>query len=99
MNKFIREKDDVILIDIHVVPNAKKSEIVGKHGDALKVRIATPPVDGAANEEVCRFFAKILGVTKSSVSVVKGTTSKTKTVAVVGVTAAQLKEAAFGRDQ
>src|SRR5688572_20158390 len=89
--KFVHQKGNGTLIDIHVVPNAKNSEIVGMHGDALKVRIAAPPVDGAANEEVCRFFAGLFGVRLAQVAVVRGATSKRKTVAVEGVAAAEIQ--------
>lgn len=73
-----------MLVDLHIVPNAKKSEIVGTHGDALKVRVAAPPVDGAANDEICRFIAKLVGVPRSAVTIVRGQTSKAKTVSVAG---------------
>jgi uncharacterized protein (TIGR00251 family) len=73
-----------VLVDLHIVPNAKKSEIVGTHGDALKVRVAAPPVDGAANDEICRFIAKLVGVPRSAVTIVRGQTSKAKTVSVAG---------------
>ena len=46
---------------VHVQPRAKRSEVVGRHGDAIKVRLAAPPVDGAANEELVRFLAEALG--------------------------------------
>lgn len=72
------------MVDLHIVPNAKKSEIVGTHGDALKVRVAAPPVDGAANDEICRFIAKLVGVPRSAVTIVRGQTSKAKTVSVAG---------------
>jgi len=84
--KFLLEKGGNVLLKIHVVPNARTTEIIGQHGDALKIRISAPPVDGAANEEVCRYFSKLLKVKKSAVAVVSGQTSKQKTVAVAGVT-------------
>lgn len=82
---YLRQATDGVLIQIHAAPNAKKTEIVGLHGDALKVRIHAPPVDGAANEELCRFFAQLLGVKQSAVSVAKGETSKSKTLSVTGL--------------
>jgi uncharacterized protein (TIGR00251 family) len=72
---------------IQVQPRASKSEVVGLYGDALKIRLAAPPVDGAANDELIAFLAKRLGVPKSRISLVAGTTSRAKTVAVEGIPA------------
>jgi uncharacterized protein (TIGR00251 family) len=81
------QKEDVITFSVRVVPRASKSEIVGEHDGALKVRIASPPVDGAANEELIRLLAKELGVAKNAVEIVKGPSSKLKQVRVTGVRA------------
>jgi hypothetical protein len=63
---------------VYVVPNASRSEIVGWHGDALKVRIAAPPVDGKANKELVRYLAKELGVSKADIEIVSGHMNKKK---------------------
>ena len=76
------EKGDTITFTIRVVPRASKSEIVGEHDGALKVRIASPPVDGAANEELIRVLAKSFGVSKSAVEIVSGQSSKTKQIRI-----------------
>ncbi len=60
------------LIAVRVVPRASKSEIVGMQEGVLKVRIASPPVDGAANAELVRVLAKHLGVARSTVAIVSG---------------------------
>lgn len=73
---------------IHVVPRAARTEVVGPHGDAIKVRLAAPPVDGAANEELVRFLAAQLGVTRRSIEIVSGATGRRKTVRIAGLTAA-----------
>jgi uncharacterized protein (TIGR00251 family) len=75
---------------VRVVPRASKSEIVGEHDGALKVRIASPPVDGAANAELIRLLAKTFKISKSDVDITSGQTSKTKHVRITGVTAAQI---------
>lgn len=75
-------------IVVHVVPRAKVTEVAGRHGDAIRIRLAAPPVDGAANEELVRFLAERLGVPRSAVTIVRGTTARRKTVSVRGVTAA-----------
>lgn len=80
-----------MVFDVRVVPRASKSEIVGIHDDALKMRIASPPVDGAANAELIRLLAKQFGVPKSNVEIIAGITSKTKRVSIAGASADVLK--------
>lgn len=69
-------------IAVHVVPRASKTEICGLQGDALKVRLQAPPVDGKANTALCAFFAKQLGLSKRSVTLNAGATSRRKTLFV-----------------
>jgi uncharacterized protein (TIGR00251 family) len=76
------EKNNALVFTVRVVPRASKSEIVGEHDGALKVRIASPPVDGAANAELIKLLAKTLGVSKSKVEITGGQTSKTKQVKI-----------------
>jgi len=59
---------------VHVVPRSKTSEIAGRYGDAIRIRLAAPPVDGAANAELIRFMADQLGVKQSDIRIVRGTT-------------------------
>jgi hypothetical protein len=68
-----------------VVPRASRTEIAGLLGDAIKVRLAAPPVDGAANEALVRFIAERLGVPRSAVSLEAGTSSRAKVVEVYGI--------------
>ncbi|MFI5278974.1 MAG: DUF167 domain-containing protein [Gemmatimonadales bacterium] len=75
---------------VHVQPRAKKSEVAGRHGDAIKVRLQAPPVDGAANEELVRFLAETLGVARRAVTIVGGFTSRRKTVEIEGLGAEDL---------
>jgi len=72
---------------VHVQPRASKMEICGIQGDALKIRLTSPPVDDAANRQLEEFIAKILGIAKSKVAVISGTKSRHKKVLVRGVTA------------
>ena len=72
---------------VQVQPRASRTEVVGVHGDALMVRVAAPPVDGAANEELSRYLAKQLGIAASAVQVVGGATGRRKIVEVAGITA------------
>ena len=73
------------MITLHVQPGAKRTEIVGMHGNALKIRVQAPPVEGAANEALIAFLAKALAVRRGDVEIVSGTQSREKRVAVEGV--------------
>jgi uncharacterized protein (TIGR00251 family) len=81
----IAEHEGTIRFPVRVQPRASRSEIVGLHGDALKVRISAPPVDGAANAALVELLAAALGVPRRSVRVVSGATSRGKIVEVDGV--------------
>lgn len=89
----IAESDDGISFKIKVVPRASNTEFAGEIGGAVKVRIGSPPVDGAANAELIKLFAKKLGVAKSDVEILSGQTSKAKRIRIAGVTAEQLRNA------
>jgi len=78
------ETTGAITFSVRVVPRASRSEIVGEHDGALRVRVAAPPVEGAANEELARTLARALGVPRSAVEIMSGHASKTKLVRVVG---------------
>jgi uncharacterized protein len=78
-----------VQLRLQVQPRAARSELAGLHGDALKVRLKSPPVGGAANEELVRFLAAALGVPASSVTVVAGHSGRRKTVRVVGIGAVE----------
>ena len=88
----MNEKSDTITLTVRVVPRSSRSEIVGEMDGALKVRLTSPPVDGAANAELIRLIAKKLGVSRSAVEIISGETSKTKRLKVTGVTNHQLRE-------
>ena len=75
-------KNQDVIIDIHAQPGAKRSAVVGEHGGRLKIAIASPPVDGKANSTLIAFLAKTLGVSKSSVSILSGETSRQKRLIV-----------------
>ncbi len=68
-----------------VAPRASRTTLAGIHDGALKIRLAAPPVDGAANEELVAFLSRLLGVAKSAVSIVAGQSSKRKTVEAEGL--------------
>jgi len=80
------------LIRLRVSPGAKRSALEGAYGEeALKLRVAAPPVDGRASAEAERFLAEVLGVPRSDVTVVGGTSGRDKTVLVRGVTTEEVR--------
>jgi uncharacterized protein (TIGR00251 family) len=81
------DKDGRLTFKVRVVPRASRSEIVGEHDGALRVRIAAAPVDGAANEELVKFLARALKVPRNAVVVIGGQTSRLKSIAVSGIAA------------
>ena len=82
MARWARRVPEGWLLAVHVQPGAKTTEVAGLHGEALKIRIAAPPVEGRANAVLEEFIARALGVPKRCVSVVKGGASRRKTVRV-----------------
>jgi uncharacterized protein (TIGR00251 family) len=79
--------DGRITLTLHIQPGAKKTEFAGRHGDALKIRLAAPPVDGKANEALVKFIATTLHLPKSSVMLKSGQTSRHKVLEITGATA------------
>lgn len=73
-----REENSAMDLLISVIPNASRTEIVGWKGDALKIRVAAPPVDGKANKELVQYLAKNLGVAKTEIEIVSGHMNKRK---------------------
>ncbi|MFT3783106.1 MAG: DUF167 domain-containing protein [Nibricoccus sp.] len=76
---------------IKAIPNAPKNQIAGWLGDALKVKVHAPALEGKANEELCEFLADTLGVNQRAVSVVQGEKSRQKLVQIDGLTLAEAK--------
>lgn len=72
------------ILSVHVQPRASRTEVSGWHGDAVKIRLAAPPVDGAANAALIAFLAERLGVPRAAVTVVAGATARRKRVAITG---------------
>ncbi|HEX8368995.1 MAG TPA: DUF167 domain-containing protein [Pyrinomonadaceae bacterium] len=83
----LAEKNNALVFSVKVVPRAAKSEIVGGYDGALKIRLASPPVDGAANAELVRLLSKTFGVSRSAVEILSGQSARTKQVKISGVNA------------
>jgi len=88
----IRQTAEGASFSVRVQPRARKNEVCGVQGNALKVRLTAPPVEGAANEALVAFLAKSLGVRKSQVEILQGRTSRAKVVAVSGMSPDKLRE-------
>lgn len=78
----VKQNDDAVSFEVRVIPRSSRSEIVGEFNGALKVRLAAPPVEGAANDELVRLLAKEICVSRSDVEIVSGHSSRTKRVRV-----------------
>ena len=90
MPAWLQLRDSGVVIHLLVQPRASKNEVVGVQGDELKVRLTSPPVEGAANRLCCEYIAKRLGLPKSSVTLEAGETSRHKRLFLPGVSAAEV---------
>jgi len=79
------------ILALFVQPRASRNQIAGVQGEELKVRLTSPPVDGAANKCCCEYFAKLLGVAKGTVEILAGETSRHKRLLVRGVTVGEVE--------
>lgn len=87
MPAWLRQAGDDVVLSLHIQPGAKKTEIAGEHGEALKIRLAAPPVDGKANDCLIAFLAERLGIPKSRLELVSGAVSRAKRVRATGLAA------------
>ncbi len=84
MADWFRRNGDLITLTLHIQPGAKRSELAGLHGEALKIRLAAPPVEGRANEALLKFVAELFGVPVRQVELKQGGQSRHKVVAITG---------------
>ena len=84
MSWYAQAADGSLILTLHIQPGARKTEIAGQHGGALKIRLAAPPVDGKANAALLGFLAKTCGVSKSAVELISGDSSRAKRVRLRG---------------
>ena len=82
---FLRTVPEGSELLVHVQPRARQTRLAGLHGDRLKIRVASPPVEGQANAELCGFLSRELGVPKSAVSLNRGGASRQKSVLIRGL--------------
>jgi uncharacterized protein len=88
----ISETETGVTFPVKVHPRAKKAAITGELGDALKVSLTAPPIEGRANDACIEFFAKILKVPRSSITIASGAGSRNKVIRVTGVTAQYVRD-------
>jgi hypothetical protein len=88
---FLREQVDSasVSLSVHVQPKASRTRIAGLHGEALKLCITSPPVDGKANGAVIQFFAKLFKIPKAAVTIASGEASRDKRIILAGVSLAR----------
>ena len=88
----LQESGATVTFAIRVHPRAKKNSITGELGDSLKVSLTSPPIDGRANLACIEFFAKLLKVPRSSVTIASGQTSRTKSIRVTGLSEDEVRK-------
>jgi uncharacterized protein len=88
----MQESGSAVTFAVKVHPRAKKNAITGELGDALKISLTAPPIDGKANEACIEFFAKLLKVPRSSVTIASGQTSRSKVIRVAGLSAEEVRK-------
>jgi uncharacterized protein (TIGR00251 family) len=84
MSEWYRRNGDVLTLTLHVQPGAKRTDVAGLHGEALKIRLAAPPIEGRANEALLKFIAESFGVPLRQVELKQGGQSRHKVVAITG---------------
>lgn len=82
MPAWLEEKTGHLVLVLHVQPGARRTEVVGTHGQALKMKLAAPPVDGKANDELLRYLADAFGVPLRNVALLSGATGRSKRVRI-----------------
>lgn len=87
MIPWLTEQPDGVRLTLHLQPGARKTALAGEYGEALKIRLAAPPVEGKANAALLLWLAQVLGVSKGAVTLLSGERNRHKVVAVRGVDA------------
>jgi len=86
----IHDSPDGVVLTVHVQPSAARTEYAGVHGDALKFRVAAPPVEGAANGVLCAYLAERFGLAKSAVTIQAGHGARRKRILLKGISSHQV---------
>jgi len=89
---FLKKYQQGVCIALHVQPRASRTKIIGLYGDALKIAIQAPPVDGAANEAICEYFSNLFHCAKKNISILNGEGSRKKSIYIDSVSIEQAKQ-------
>lgn len=89
---WFQERDDGVVLNVRVVPRASRNQVDGVLGDALKIRITAPPVEGKANKVLLRFLAKTIGLPPGKISILSGEKGRGKRVLLAGIDMASLRQ-------
>ncbi len=92
MPSYLKESEQGVVLKVQVQTRASRDEVVGPHGDSLKVRITAAPVAGAANKHLLKFLAKRLKIPQSQLSLKSGATSRAKSIAIEGISAEEVRQ-------
>ena len=84
-------------ITVRVYPNAARNEVAGSIGGVLQVRVVAPPIKGKANQELAAFLSELLGISKSSIRIIRGHTTRNKLIAIDGLSQADVMRRLFPR--
>lgn len=89
---YLTDTPDGAVLSLRLIPRAAKNAIQGEHGDALKIRLCAPPVDGAANAALIEFLSDTLSLPRARIRLLSGHTSRTKRVLLAGMKAGEIRE-------
>ena len=89
---YLTDTPDGAVLSLRLIPRAAKNAIQGEHGDALKIRLCAPPVDGAANAALIEFLSDTLSLPRARIRLLSGKTSRTKRVLLAGMKAGEIRE-------
>jgi uncharacterized protein (TIGR00251 family) len=92
----VTEKNGRVRFSVRVQPRASKNEVIGAYGNAVKIRLTAPPVDGAANDKLVIFLSELFAVGRNSIMIVSGETSRLKVVEILGITERAVRSAIIG---
>ncbi|RJQ65394.1 MAG: YggU family protein [Desulfobacteraceae bacterium] len=92
---FLQETPDGVVLSIYIQPRSSKNAVIGLYGDALKIKLTAPPVEGEANKMCAAYLSKCLGVPKSDIEIVSGHSSRRKKILVRWAGASEEKRRAI----
>jgi uncharacterized protein (TIGR00251 family) len=92
VSAFVQESKEGVTLKVRVQPRSSRDEVVGPHQDAVKIRITAAPVAGRANTHLLKFLAKRLKIPRTGIVVQSGAASRTKTIAIQGMSASEVQE-------